>query len=1189
MNVTPSGGGSASMMTPSGSRSSVSSAHLSSSAASTPLGRVDAAYDEYLRSARSTCSAAATFASALREFQGFDFDAASALEALKKIEERSAPTSRGAASWQDVIEDASTQFEWFAGGCRLVSNALKTVLDDKDDFFTNDRSTVTGDLESYADSSTPGREGALDLDRAFKARSLNRMRLHGCGRLPQLAGEGTKPEPNVYPVALDTGERDMRLKQVACTGDRCLYLSETGDIYSFGESGEDEMGRPLDGTGTESAYSATGSGFKVVRALILERVLQGRRVMVVGCGHLHSVAITQGGELYSWGRGDHGRLGHGDTKDQMVPRRVLALSENFVRGVACGGAHTVALVVPSSVYTWGLGRNGRLGTGTTESKHEPTPIDVDGVKSLTHAYRALMGAELPRRAKTGPIEQVACGWGFTLLRSASGTVTAFGKGSNGQCGVLPAEDHAIAVEVKALSSIVSISCGYYHSMAIDKHGSLWCWGYGEEGQLGLGDVLKVAYEPVKVFLQGAHAAVKSPSPKSRRAATMDHIPPPCDSPASLPPERISPIPGAHMADARSPGVERIAMIEAGQFHSLLVTSKSAVYACGSNKHGELGLGHMRPVTTFTQMLKLPIRGHVHQIAAGQHFSLILMSSQKRRSGKRQKGGLRSPDNARAGLELCSGKVSMWRQVSLGKRIGKTLVSFGTLNASRAEWKPRYAVLTTGRLQLYRDQTDNEPDFTLLLGPHLKVVARSSRDRVANSTKEGDGDKSSTVTSVQSAASATSESTVCADNYASSEHLVFEIWRMYDPNHRLKKRVSSVISAATNTPEKVPCEMTLLLRLKAKSERRRKRWVLALKRALSAKSEHHKLDPSMSTLEADFSMKKAAMIARRADTYMETWRTKLLPEMRKKGSSRLVGVTSRTLLLRGIPGRLRSEVWPLAIGNSLRITSELFSIYRERGRSQMQRFQLEEGVSPRNVIGAEATIKGISVDLPRTFPGLSLFGKNGDLYHAQLRQVLEAYTCYRPDVGYVQGMSFLAANLVLYIHSPLDCFVCLANLLSASHLFDFFRISQDYKRIERYYAIFDTCLEKEVPSLYAHFKELHVLHDVHTVLYNWLQTLFFQRLSLDVATRIYDCFLLKLRSNLSTRFAFRVAIAIMKLLAPHIDGQDFEIVMKILSAPIDHPVWASCVNEEKELAKAIADVSLPLSAVESLSEIVSDKL
>ena len=52
--------------------------------------------------------------------------------------------------------------------------------------------------------------------------------------------------------------------------------------------------------------------------------LQGKHVKDIACGSGHSAAITTNGELYTWGQGDHGRLGHGDTVNQSKPKQVRA-------------------------------------------------------------------------------------------------------------------------------------------------------------------------------------------------------------------------------------------------------------------------------------------------------------------------------------------------------------------------------------------------------------------------------------------------------------------------------------------------------------------------------------------------------------------------------------------------------------------------------------------------------------------------------------------------------------------------------------------------------------------------------------------------------------------------------------------------------------------------------------------------
>lgn len=57
--------------------------------------------------------------------------------------------------------------------------------------------------------------------------------------------------------------------------------------------------------------------------------LRGKDIVDVACGGAHSAAITAAGELYTWGKGRYGRLGHGDSEDQLKPKLVEALLGNL--------------------------------------------------------------------------------------------------------------------------------------------------------------------------------------------------------------------------------------------------------------------------------------------------------------------------------------------------------------------------------------------------------------------------------------------------------------------------------------------------------------------------------------------------------------------------------------------------------------------------------------------------------------------------------------------------------------------------------------------------------------------------------------------------------------------------------------------------------------------------------------------
>ena len=103
----------------------------------------------------------------------------------------------------------------------------------------------------------------------------------------------------------------------------------------------------------------------------------GQRVVTVTAGKYHNLAITADGALWSWGDGDFGRLGHGDDQDQLLlPKRVEALAGQRVVAVSAGGVHSLALAADGSVWSWGCGDLGKLGHGDTQLQLLPKKVEA---------------------------------------------------------------------------------------------------------------------------------------------------------------------------------------------------------------------------------------------------------------------------------------------------------------------------------------------------------------------------------------------------------------------------------------------------------------------------------------------------------------------------------------------------------------------------------------------------------------------------------------------------------------------------------------------------------------------------------------------------------------------------------------------------------------------------------------------
>jgi hypothetical protein len=80
--------------------------------------------------------------------------------------------------------------------------------------------------------------------------------------------------------------------------------------------------------------------------LVSSFVSEGLRIAQVSCAPYHTAAVTTDGQLFTWGNGLFGKLGHGDNLPAFLPRKVVALEGHRVISVSCGWWHTAAVATP---------------------------------------------------------------------------------------------------------------------------------------------------------------------------------------------------------------------------------------------------------------------------------------------------------------------------------------------------------------------------------------------------------------------------------------------------------------------------------------------------------------------------------------------------------------------------------------------------------------------------------------------------------------------------------------------------------------------------------------------------------------------------------------------------------------------------------------------------------------------------
>lgn len=105
--------------------------------------------------------------------------------------------------------------------------------------------------------------------------------------------------------------------------------------------------------------------------------LKGAGVIMAAGGSKHSLVVTAKGAVWSWGHGEKGRLGHGEIRGALVPQVVEDLNSRvFIVQVAAGEAHSACVSDNGVLYTWGDGAFGRLGHGDETSLYTPTIVDA---------------------------------------------------------------------------------------------------------------------------------------------------------------------------------------------------------------------------------------------------------------------------------------------------------------------------------------------------------------------------------------------------------------------------------------------------------------------------------------------------------------------------------------------------------------------------------------------------------------------------------------------------------------------------------------------------------------------------------------------------------------------------------------------------------------------------------------------
>lgn len=318
-----------------------------------------------------------------------------------------------------------------------------------------------------------------------------------------------------------------------------------GEVFTSGNNNYGQLSASMHITGTTKPYKVSG--------------IKGKMISVKA-GFNHNVALSESGDIWTWGSNVNKQLGLGVSSNalfQSYPQMIPAsLFDKFVIRISCFADTVLALTFDGTVYAWGLNSSGQAGVGSFNSTVS-TPTLVQG---------SLAGKV---------VVSIAAGVFHSLAVTSDGELHAWGSNSKFSLGTGYGQPSTTA-PVLAYSGVlkfVQVAAGESHSLALTTTGQVFAWGENIHGELG------TASSPV------------------------------------VTPTRVTTFPS---------GTPPIKMIRAGSSISFAIDVGGKGYSWGSNKLGNLGIGSLdQNVHNVPKMLVIPSGFNLTDIASGKMSTIAV--------------------------------------------------------------------------------------------------------------------------------------------------------------------------------------------------------------------------------------------------------------------------------------------------------------------------------------------------------------------------------------------------------------------------------------------------------------------------------------------------------------------------------------------------------------------------------------
>jgi alpha-tubulin suppressor-like RCC1 family protein len=249
----------------------------------------------------------------------------------------------------------------------------------------------------------------------------------------------------------------------------------------------------------------------------------------ISAGYNHIAALASDATIWLWGSNYYGQLGDGTNTGKKSQ-----IGTNEWKAIHAGSGYTIALKTDGTLWTWGNNTSANLGNGTLTDRNTPgkigTAADWQKIYPASMAMKAdsllwgwgyngygqlgnglngsLNNLKNPAQIGASHWKEVSPSGTHTLGIKGNGTLWAWGYNENGKLGDGTQTDRSLPTQIGTDSDWKMVNANYYHTMAIKTDGSLWAWGTNSNGQLGDGTKISKS-SPTPVACSGIALSINT--------------------------------------------------------------------------------------------------------------------------------------------------------------------------------------------------------------------------------------------------------------------------------------------------------------------------------------------------------------------------------------------------------------------------------------------------------------------------------------------------------------------------------------------------------------------------------------------------------------------------------------------------------------------------------------------------------